>query len=97
MGLWDKIEDALEKAEETATGAAGGAIGALLSLPHASLVGLTATVQGQNPIDAVGTIMATYESRGEDIGREFGGMILHVLLDASKEAAKIAIEAERLP
>lgn len=81
------LRESLQRAKENATGAAGGAIGSLLSLPHATLAGLAAAIDGESAGDAASTIIDTYAKRGEAIGRASADYIFDALNDALREAA----------
>jgi hypothetical protein len=81
------LQESLQRAKENATGAVGGAIGSLLSLPHATLAGLAAAIDGESPGDAASTIVDTYARNGEAIGRASADIIFGVLTEAAREAA----------
>jgi len=72
MGLFDNLKEA----QRSATGAAGAAIGSLLSLPVAGIVGLGAAVQGKSFDDASAKVMETFAGVGMYIGREASDDIL---------------------
>jgi hypothetical protein len=81
MGIFENLHEAQRKA----TGAAGAAIGSLLSLPHATLYGITEAVQGKSFSEASTAVMNKYAEWGDHIGREQSDEIVRALIKAHKK------------
>ena len=78
MGMIDNLKEA----HRNATGAALGAIGSILSLPHATISGLSSAVQGKSFTDASTSVMERYAAIGQSIGREQANEITRALIEA---------------
>jgi hypothetical protein len=81
MGLFDNLHEM----QKNATGAAFAALGALLSLPHATLSGLSSAIQGKGFDEASSIVMAKYAAIGQQIGRQQSDEIVRKLWEAHQK------------
>lgn len=81
MGLFEKLHEA----QRSATGAAFAALGSLISLPHATVSGISSAIQGKSFNEASTIVMAKYAAMGQAIGREKSDEIVRQLVEVHRK------------